>query len=924
MKYFFQYIFFLLTNIITVINSNKTIKQKGDININFNINELNNIYNNITITSQNIDININNTKTNLEKGKKKELTTHEKTKSNSLMKNFYPEIFNKICKFNNEEKLKNCIKLLEKFQNFILKNTNFQVFLSLDEKCLNSLMTESQKLMELFGASGKNLEDYGLRKVCENEGHEYYFFKIKLTENFIRGPEITYLLKFLEIRNYSYGACFVNYCKNFFKNFFEMKKNSQFFSYLKKQGIEDLKIMDEPKFFEFSNKFQIQILICFIYLSLRLLISLINFLLSIKKKNNKKKEINLLANIENKNNEDFNEINNDEENSIYNNNNYNKNKYSNKCYKFFNILIKELYNIFSFRHNFLRLIDIEYIFYNEKNMENFSYWNSLILFLISFNIVVSSAIIMPHRDYFNSNSFISFSFVFYKLTIYAIDCYIAVEALIFIYRLMNYIRKNGNEFKVFLKFYLFSLPKIFLFFLIYFTFQLQIENYGQYVDDKYSFYNNFLYKLEKKECYSTNPYIIFNYFDLAYSEDRPDKYVKCFSWVYVNINLFLSFSLFIFIFYFSLRLKKKYFDNFITFIFLCIFFTTHLNFKNFKDTETEYKLSFLQGEILSLKKLHLFSIKYFMGILAGLFFFYSNDVLLNDSYISNKDNHLPFEYIFSFLKFLNKKQTNKINWKKTSQNININIYNNNNNFNTYNTYKNNYNTNIYTNTNTDSIINLPSKKTTLSSKENPNINTNKTQNLNKRKSSIDIIDEKINELRTSIIKTVQVESILTKKLSIKKNLIFMVFSLLSILFLISYGFIRMSINNYYYNGKERLIPIKFYFDLWLLYVFERFLFLFNFLILMITMSSINIDTGNFKVLPKSKFFLIFGRIHTVFFSQVELIVLLFFTINDIQLYFSYQILLFISLGISISLFSMSVIFSFMWELPIKVLLKRIL
>lgn len=811
-----------------------------------------------------------------------------------------------ICNYEDPIKNQNCEKFLSKIRTFILKNSNPFVFLTLDTKCKNSILKDNsyEKFLELFGASGKNLEDYGLKSLCEDEGHEYYFFNLELSENTVTNPQFIFLLKFLEIKNFSFGFCNVPYCKRFFNNFFNEEKNAAFFSYLKTNGINSLKIMKEPKNKEFSYLFKLQIYIFLIYLAFRMLISFMNFLIiSIKnKKTTNKSQENLLRNYEsgdviNNNNEEFTNITSINIPLGENNNN--------KCLNFIKNVknfIKELYNIFCFRLNFLRLIDIEYIFYNEKNMENFSYWKSLILLTLTINLVISSAIIMPHRDYFNSKNFSNFSFIFYKLTIYAVDCYIALEACVFTFRIMNYIKKKGSSFNVFIKFYLLSLPKIFLFFFIFFTFQLQIENYGKFVDDKYSFYNNFIFKLKEKECFSDNNFVIFDYFNFAYSEkssEKFEKYKKCFSWVYVNINIFLSFTFFIFIFYFSLKIKKKIFDYLITFIFLCLFLTIYFNFLDLNFQGNFYKLSFIQGEILSIKQLHLFCVKYFLGVLTGLFFFYSNDILLNDSYISNKENYLPFEFMFLFLKFLNEKQTNKINRKTTLAIHTMDFDYNNNNDEDVNSK------------NINSFI-VPSKKTTLSSKEK------------ERKESLAIFLSKssanLNNLDPSVLKSFGLENILTKKRSIKKNIIFLIISIISMLFLISYGFIRMNIEDF--NGKY--LPIKFYFDLWLLYIFERFLFLFNFLIFIISMSSINLNTRNFKDLPKSKFFLIFGRIDFVFFSMLEIVILFFFSIYNIQLYFSYQILFFISIGIYISMFTMSICFVYLFELPWRILLKRIL
>ena len=106
------------------------------------------------------------------------------------------------------------------------------------------------------------------------------------------------------------------------------------------------------------------------------------------------------------------------------------------------------------------------IYYNDKNMEIFAFLKSLLLFFITFSQIFYTSINLPHRDYFCASIFKSFFFGFFKLSINALDCYVAIEALTFSYKLMNYIKVNGNGIKTFIKFYLFSLPKIFSFLVI--------------------------------------------------------------------------------------------------------------------------------------------------------------------------------------------------------------------------------------------------------------------------------------------------------------------------------------------------------------------------------------------------------------------------------------------------------------------------
>ena len=451
-----------------------------------------------------------------------------------------------------------------------------------------------------------------------------------------------------------------------------------------------------------------------------------------------------------------------------------------------------------------------------------------------------------------------------------------MEAAEFTFKLMNYIKLNGNSFKIFLKFYLKSLPKVFLFLVIFFTFELQIENYGIFNENKYSFYNNLINNLKEKECFSENPLIIFNFPYLLYSDNDVEKYTKCFQHVFVNLNIFFCFTFFVFVFYLLMRIRKRLIEYMLIGFFFVLFSSIYLSFIGVKINN--FHLSVIQGEVISLKQFHLFLIKYFFGVLTGLFFFYSTDILRIDSFLNNKNNYAPFEFICWFIiKFLKEKK------KKIEKKISMNSGKSS----LLSTF----------------LINKNSNRTTKSTKRITNSESSKYYPVRK--------------LTFNTNESKEYEFYLKEKTFVKNYVIILIISLLSMIFIAIYGFLKLR----YEIQTYKSLPIPLFLDLWILYVYERYLFLISFLCFIITLSSISINIGNFKVLPKSKFFLIFGRINLAYFSMLELIVLFFFSVNNIQLYFSFQILFTFSIGIGISLYSVSFFFVYLFELPLKVMMK---
>ena len=727
-----------------------------------------------------------------------------------------------ICKFQTKEKNKLCNEIIKKFYDFIINVSNISIvndYIFNEPACkvqfMNLLSDFYNNFIKFFSFSGKNLGDIGLEKDCEENNFTFFIIQIHLNNTiFYQNSETELLAYFLEIEKFPVGICFLNNCTNFFNNFLNKDFNLLLFNYLKKEGIENVEVISK-KIHELDFKF---IIICYIfifYLIFKLICSFLFYFTNSKRKNTLDYKIPL----DNYKNE-YSDLNLyskthlDRDDSFLHRNPTNL-RYKNGKTKFQN-LINIFHEFFSFVTNFYNLTEVKNEYFNDNLIESLGFYKLLMCFLITFNHIFYTFVILPHENFYNDQIYYSFKFGLLKLTIYGLDCYIILEALTFSYKLMNYTKLHGTKLKSFFKFYIYSIPKILLFLTIYFIFTIQFEIIGNYFGVNTIFNNILIHKLKSKECFHEGmSTIIFDYFNFCYGENE-NKFLKCFKFTYVYINMFFCYNFFMIVFYFSFKLKKKIFDFIISFFILIFFITAPLNFDILE--YKKYTFNVVLGELLSFKFPHLFLIKYFIGVLAGLFYFYSNETILCKSII-NTDNYLPFSYVYDYLVFINVKQ---------------------------------------------------------------------------------------NYFFMKIFSHQSCKS---------RRFILILFSILTQILFAVYNFVNFLVT-------ERDLYVDFSIDFRIIFYYERYIFGFAFII-MITCMSLTKNNIVLKSIRDSKLFLLFGRINLTYFCISDNIVYIFFTMYDIQLYFTYQNILFITWGLTFIIFFISFFIVYLFELPIRKLIKII-
>jgi len=772
-----------------------------------------------------------------------------KSSDNDYLK--YSIDFNSLCdSYIND--ISSCKELVSKTLLFLYSNTNISLFYDYilnNPLCLSEIsLNNTEKLLQIIGFSGKTLQDWGLEEECNLFDNEYYFIKMYTNNtNLFGDQDISTMNKFLNFTKFDLGICFFKNCSDFVLHFANETYNKPFFDYLRKVGFNKIQISDPNKKSSKTFNFFSPFFICFItFLSIKLICSVIYIFLKkkISDPNNPNYDsdrysLNTLNNIdENKSEYSVNDYLN-QKNIFDKNTNLRRSgisqplldrNYKNRIYKFLKMTLNNICEFFSLQKNYEYIINAKSKFYDESELEGVNLVKLIIIFFFTFNHVFYTSIKLPQRDSFNKSLFDSYLFGIYKLTTYSLDCYVIMEALTTAFKLMKYVKLKGSSLKTFLKFYSFCIPKLFLFFVIYFKFHIDFEDLKMFLESNAIFEKFLIDKYKSKECFKSDPYIIFDYFHFCYedySQIESIHFSKCFKFVYVCINMFLSYNIFLIIFYLSLKIKRRIFDLIITsvlFIFLIsIFYYFHLDDGNY-----DYDFNHVLNELLSFKLIHLFLVKYFCGILMGLFWFYNSESTLNDSFI-NEDNHLPFEFVYKFLIFLSIKKKDFNDNKKFSA---------------------------------SKIFYF----------------------INKRA---------------------------------YRRTIFFISSMFFILFLIYYFHIKI------FLLRSPSIIIPFSVDLRLVYYFERYLFGFAFIIALCCLKVMSRQNILYNAFSKSRLFILYGRINFGFFCMNDTVVYSFFTLYNIQFYFNYQNIFFMTLGLVTINFCFTFLIISLFEQPIRIFTKII-
>ena len=361
---------------------------------------------------------------------------------------------------------------------------------------------------------------------------------------------------------------------------------------------------------------------------------------------------------------------------------------------------------------FLKLMKLIDLFDNIKLLSTNSnkYYTSqrikslyIIRFFLMLMIVVYqymyTQVFLPSKNYYNVDFYSSYGFTFVKFCTNASTFWITLDAVIFGYKLMSFLKKEIKlsknlkaNYLSFLKFLLLIIPKFFLFILSFTLLHLYASKLtfelckGNNVFSNYLYYNDTVQQLtysvrnNNKSIDFFKNFIPFrlNYIDFIENVTRIE-YIHNFSTItsdpsgyeipspfltntdlFVNVcfNEFYLIILMIFIAYISYVLKNKIFDLLILIINTILFvFPAIERFNPYKRNieEQNYTFQYVLGQNYSEKFTHYCINFFYFGFLIGVMKFYHDQ---NDYNMKNKKNNfshiiLPFEFCKKFITLLN-------------------------------------------------------------------------------------------------------------------------------------------------------------------------------------------------------------------------------------------------------------------------------
>ena len=576
------------------------------------------------------------------------------------------------------------------FQNFKEMDLNREKAF---KNCANLLLQKTNNIynyLYLLSYSGKEFSDLGLQPECVNRGFSYYLLSFFYN---ITNLEDNKIYEFLEQRKFYIGLCVFNECEDLIKYLFNTnftflntlyhgkiikiygEKNNDDKSYLGKPyytlnryGDFDEKLSKREK--TKYTIFFILFIIAITFLSIEIIVGII-FNCGYNLYHNISKSLSTELNIENENEnekddedeEGFEEVGNDKNDKIFLLNNRSSEKEQKDT--FYQKLISVVVKYFSLFTNIIILTIKKNKYYNNKNMKTISKLRILSLLLITFSTNFDVLIRISPKVYYDDSFYKQIYFAFFKFASFGIDMFICLDGFEVMYKLMTYYKKNyfdkGNKsinFKGILKFYLYSLYRIFSFIILFFIvnyfnrYYIYMHN-GDNGEALYFFYSNNV--INKKNVFEIlNPiYTLGSYFSPG--DKNIDDFIFDTKMSLLFINEFYIFTIFIIIFYIGNILKSKIYDySLLCYMFISYVFTYLICLYSHNDEYKLYTYKKLTRNILLIKYPHMLFNHYLIGAFTGLMCFYSKDLNTKNALTNEKDK-CPFIFclnlteLFEFL-----------------------------------------------------------------------------------------------------------------------------------------------------------------------------------------------------------------------------------------------------------------------------------
>ena len=349
--------------------------------------------------------------------------------------------------------------------------------------------------------------------------------------------------------------------------------------------------------------------------------------------------------------------------------------------------------IFDFFDNLRILSNNSNRYYNSKSIKSLYIIRFLLMIMSVILQMIYTQIFLPTKNFYNFEFYSSFAFIFIKLCINAPTFWITLDAVIFGYKLMSYLKKEiklSKDFEInyltFLKFLLLIIPKFVVFLIAFILLHLNASNLtfelckGNKVFSNYLYYNDTVQRMsytlrnnnDASDFFKNFIPFRLNYIDyienitIEKREYDPDK-VQDFTsdvsgyeipspfltntdlFVNVYFNEFYLIILMLIITYISYKFQNKIFDLVVLIINAILFIFPAIEaFHPYKGNieEQNYTLRYVLGQDYTEKYMHFFINFFYFGFLIGVMKFYREQNIYNMKKKKNTFQQiiLPFQF----------------------------------------------------------------------------------------------------------------------------------------------------------------------------------------------------------------------------------------------------------------------------------------
>ena len=400
----------------------------------------------------------------------------------------------------------------------------------------------------------------------EVECNSYYNSKYLLANNRIvfENPDDKILLDFLDLKNYTVTACGTSNCN------LPLKQLAIIFATFTPNNNETsgIDFSDESNEYPDNKKFYALVWIFISYILIKILVGIIRVIYIPKgydiyaaKILNEQGKLVLLD----KNKERYGLDSQDKKEFEYSNpKEYNPN------FDLTEYLPKYLRvtKFFDFFNDYMLLSTRRNRYYNDNGLEIIILLRAIVLFFFIFATTFNSLLNLPSSDILNKAFFSSYSLFFYRFSTNSGVCWIFLEAAFSAYKLMKFIEKKmkeynqGNKFKGYItnlliiygQFLLLFIPKICIFIFCYLIFYTDVMKFKSIFSSKIIFQHIVEKTITNNiKCNKETSLIFSTLFTFTYNADNLNK---CYDFTYIYINIFYCF-LFLMISTFIILLVKK-------------------------------------------------------------------------------------------------------------------------------------------------------------------------------------------------------------------------------------------------------------------------------------------------------------------------------------------------------------------------------